>query len=1267
MTVSLNPNQTYSENFDSLVSTGTGTGVGTLGNPLLLPNGWEFFESGTNANLTYTAGTGSSTSGDTYSFGAAGSTDRALGGLLSGSLTPLFGVSFTNNTGATITALTIGYTGEQWRAGVANRGAGDRLDFQYSTTATSLNAASGWTDFDALDFVSPRTSTTLGALDGNLAANRAALSGTISGLSIAPGATIFIRFADFNISSSDDALAIDNFTVTPTTDGAQSQSQTVSFAGPVSLAEGNAGSTLYTFTVARSGGINGDLAFTASFAKGATDAADFAVGALPGPFSGTIAAGQTSATITIAVAGDTLPEANEGFTLTLTSVGNSNPAVSAVIAANGGSASGTILNDDIATVVIGAIQGEGHFSSFTGQQVRTSGIVTGVDTNGFFLQDGGDGNARTSDGVFVFTGTAPTVRAGDAISVVGTVTEFKPSATSLSLTELTAPTITVISSGNALPDALLIGASGILPPNTIIDDDGFTVYDPQNDGIDFWESLEGMRVTIETPQAVSNTNGFGETDVVASFGAGATGINDRGGITLSAGDFNPEKIQIDAGNTFSGTVPQLSIGDRLSSVTGVLNYAFNNYEVLITAPVTVTTDVTLTQEVTALKGDATHLSLATYNLENLDPGDNKYALLAEDIVLNLRAPDIIGVQEVQDADGNGPGTDLSGQATAQGLIDAIVAAGGPRYVYIEVAPATPNSTGGEPGGNIRNGFFYNPDRVSYIAGSATLLEGTAYNGSRKPLAADFAFNGQTFTAINVHFTSRGGSEPLWGDNQPPLNAGDSARTAQAAGVLAFVNAKLATDPSLQFAVLGDFNGFTFEAAQRLLTDGGFTDLNTLLPSAERYSYFFEGNAQALDHIYVTGGLLPRASYDAVHINSQFVAGPTRPTDHDPQLTLLYFNKAPTALALADAAIPENSAPGTVVGTLAATDSAGDTFTYALLDDAGGRFTVDAATGAIIATQAFDFETPPTGYAIVAQVTDQGGAKFSQGFTIQVTNLNEAPTAAADMVAVNEDATTANLYATLLGNDSDPDAGAVLTIAAVNTAGTLGSVQFDAATKTLVYVADADAFDALAVGATATDSFSYTVRDADGLTSTATVSVTVTGIADGVRIDGGNGADTVTGSAGEDTLSGGRGDDRLFGLGGHDRLDGGQGVDRLDGGSGNDLLIGGQGDDLLFGGSGRDVFVLGKSSGSDTVFDFDAAFDRLRIEDGLSLKSVTSGDVNGDGRGDLVFAFSQGAKVTLLGVSDPNAVQIDYATGAGSSLGDDGTFVFDHYQATMPVV
>ena len=192
------------QDFDALASSGTSSTT---------PAGWGFAESGTNADTTYAAGTGSSNAGNTYSFGAADSSERAFGGLRSGSLIPIVGASFVNNTGGTINSLEISYTGEQWRAGVTNRGAADRLDFQISTNATSLIAGT-YANHDDLDFSSPNTMATAGALDGNAGQNRTLVSSTISGLSIPNGATFFIRWIDFDISSSDDGLAIDDFSLT---------------------------------------------------------------------------------------------------------------------------------------------------------------------------------------------------------------------------------------------------------------------------------------------------------------------------------------------------------------------------------------------------------------------------------------------------------------------------------------------------------------------------------------------------------------------------------------------------------------------------------------------------------------------------------------------------------------------------------------------------------------------------------------------------------------------------------------------------------------------------------------------------------------------------------------------------------------------------------------------------------------------------------------------------------------------------------------------
>jgi len=188
------------ETFDSLAASGTGSS---------LPTGWQFSEAGTNANGTYAADNGDTAAGNTYSYGAGGSGERALGSLRSGSLQPLFGARLGNDTGLVIDHIDVRYTGEQWRLGAAGRA--DRLDFQYSLDATALNdVAATWIDVDALDFASPTTGGGVGALDGNLAANRSAVSGTIGGLSLAPGATLWVRWTDADIPGAEDGLAIDD-------------------------------------------------------------------------------------------------------------------------------------------------------------------------------------------------------------------------------------------------------------------------------------------------------------------------------------------------------------------------------------------------------------------------------------------------------------------------------------------------------------------------------------------------------------------------------------------------------------------------------------------------------------------------------------------------------------------------------------------------------------------------------------------------------------------------------------------------------------------------------------------------------------------------------------------------------------------------------------------------------------------------------------------------------------------------------------------------
>ncbi len=188
------------QTFDSLASGGTGT---------TLPDGWYLLETGNNANTSYAADDGSTNSGNTYSYGASGSGERALGLLRSGSLSPTVGARLRNDSGAAISEIAVSYTGEQWRLGAAGRA--DTLHVQYSLDATSLGDEGAlWTDVPALDLSSPVTEGTAGKLDGNLAANRSAISGSITGLNLAPSASVWVRWVDADISGPEDGLALDD-------------------------------------------------------------------------------------------------------------------------------------------------------------------------------------------------------------------------------------------------------------------------------------------------------------------------------------------------------------------------------------------------------------------------------------------------------------------------------------------------------------------------------------------------------------------------------------------------------------------------------------------------------------------------------------------------------------------------------------------------------------------------------------------------------------------------------------------------------------------------------------------------------------------------------------------------------------------------------------------------------------------------------------------------------------------------------------------------
>jgi predicted extracellular nuclease len=1069
----------YGQDFDTLAATGTANTT--------LPTGWFLSETGTNSDDAYAAGTGSNNAGNTYSFGAAGSPERAFGGLLSGSLNPTIGASFTNDTGSTINSLAISYTGEQWRVGTLDRGP-DRLDFQYSLDATSLTTGT-WTNVDALDFSSPTTTGIVGALDGNAPANRVGISAVVAGVAIANEATVWIRWTDFNASGADDGLAVDSFSLTP--HGADPEINLS--IDDVSAAEGNAGTSAFDFTVSLSnpagaGGVTFDIA-TADDSATVADS-DYAANALTGQ---TIPAGSSTYQVSVQVNGDAVFEPDEQFLVNVTNV-------TGVDAVTDGQGVGTIENDESAcgtpATFIHAIQGSGATTPMPG--VRTiEGIVIGDyqgvgQFGGYFVQEedaDADGDPLTSEGMFVFNTSIP-VSIGDVVRVTGTAGEFS------GMTQLASVTLVEL-----CPPGGAVSTTNVILPVAAVSD---------------LERYEGMHVTFTqelTVTEVFTLGRFGEvalsvggrlenpTNVVAP-GAPAQALqslNDRSRILLDDAN-NQQNIDptlypqggLSATNT-------LRVGDTLPSLTGVLEFRFSVYRVqpLSAAPSSMVFahDNPRPLAPEDVGGD---VQVAAFNVLNYFNGNGAgggfpTARGAEDLtefdrqrdkiisaITGLDA-DVVGLMELENDN-----TD-----TEFGAIEDLVAG-----LNDATAPGTWAfiDTGIVGTDQIRVGLIYQPANVVPV-GAHEFIDSSVDPRfidtlNRPSILQTFATTaGTRFSVLVNHLKSKGSDcnavgDPDIGDGQGNCNL---TRTAAAEAIVDW----LATDPTdsgdPDVIVIGDLNSYAMEDPITVFRNAGYVDTIDEHLGGDGYSFVFQGQSGYLDHALASPSLAAQVSgvtewhanadepialdynlnFKSVnHQTTLYDPGPYRSSDHDPLLVGLDLTSdAPTIVVTTGITCAPAGNGGSFALTIADTDNAVGDLTLSLEGNTNSTLV-------------------PNGNVTI------GGSGADR--SVSISHAAKKAGTAVLTIGVSDGTTTTTVTITVrIGTN---------------------------ASEILMGTTGAD----LIVGGNGGD--------------------TVSGLSGADVLCGGNGNDAISGGAGNDALGGERGADTLSGGTGADRFSGGQGAD-----------------------------------------------------------------------------------------------------------------------------
>lgn len=1001
----------YVQDFNTLPSTGTFTlaanGPYALnGAPVSASGlgGWSFAKyDGTGTVALFRVDNGSGTSGSVYSHGTTGSTDRALGALSSGSTVPRFGVALVNSTGVTITEVSLSYTGEQWRRG---GGTVNVLAFEYGLGATDLNTGT-FTAATALDFTAPVTTGSSLTLDGNAVANRAAVSGKISGLSWAPGQTLVLRWTDVNDTGNDDALAIDDLTIsTPIT--AADVVPAVSFVTP---ADG-------TVNIP----VNSTIAVTFNEAVKVTGTWFTLTGSTSGTHAATVTGGPTSYTLTPTVAFD------QGETVTLTVLADHVTDDATGTHHPGADFTESFITFSSAPLAIHTVQGSGLASAFAGTSVSVQGVVVASfqgagQVGGYYIEApdaAQDANAATSEGIYVFD-NANAVAAGDLVTVTGTVTEYGTApATQTEISTVTS--FTKVSTGNSLPTAVAV----TLP---------FASSSTA-------ERYEGMLVTLSQTLTVTDNYDYGHFgEMILSLGRLSTPTNvvAPGAAAQAAEATNLLKeIVLDDGlsTTYPDPTPYLSgsdpvtatrrAGSTTSKVAGILDNRFGTYVIEPTeAPTFV--DANPRAAAPTVGGN---LRIAIGNVLNFFNGDGagggyptsrgattfaEYQRQRAKIVAGITgiAPDIMGLTEVEN-DGYGATSAIADLVA--GLNAA--APSGTTYSYVD-ASAVEITTD-----VIHVAFIYRTETVETV-GAPKMLNDAAFNNlARNPLAQTFRGKktGEKFTVCINHFRAKGSAAAGSGN----ADSGDGQGTNNALRVqeATALTTWLATDPTgsgdPDFLIIGDLNAYAKEDPITTIEGAGYVNLTEKYEGVGGYSYSFNGEFGHLDHALANSTLTAQVVGAATwHVNSdepiyydyntenkstaQLAINdgtPYRYSDHDPVVIGLNL-VAPKQDQTITFAAPADVTTGAAPITLSATASSGLGVTFTLVSGpatlSGSKLTLTGVAGTVTvrASQAGD-------------ATYNAATDVTRSFTVAKQDQTISFAALADRAA---DAAAATLSAT----------------------------------------------------------------------------------------------------------------------------------------------------------------------------------------------------------------------------------------------------------------